>query len=156
MEDFLDMLTCDLGETSPKPVAQIVAPLVEESADEDPFWGEPISIYTRAQAIEDGVLIDVSETAKEAAFRFPVAVTAGVWAKIYDIPKSQSFQNPKGRLWDVLSMARFAIRGQDDAKEILYKLIMHVGREKYITLKIVVGPGDNAEPVLTIMMPEED
>ena len=29
----------------------------------DDFWGEPISIYTRQQAIEDGVLVDVSDWA---------------------------------------------------------------------------------------------
>jgi len=34
--------------------------------------------YTRAQAIEDGVLVDVSELAREASFRYPVAVTQGV------------------------------------------------------------------------------
>jgi|GEM_PF-3971997 len=31
-------------------------------------FGQSIYIYTRAQAIEDGVLVDVSETAKEARF----------------------------------------------------------------------------------------
>ncbi|EQD30141.1 hypothetical protein B2A_14268, partial [mine drainage metagenome] len=30
-----------------------------------------ISRYTRAQAIEDGVLVEVSELAREAGFRFP-------------------------------------------------------------------------------------
>ena len=33
-----------------------------------------IFTYTRKQAIEDGVLIDVSEMAMEAGFRYPVAV----------------------------------------------------------------------------------
>ncbi|MHB1685468.1 MAG: DUF6573 family protein [Bacilli bacterium] len=33
-----------------------------------------ISQYTRAQTIEDGVLIDVSKMAKEAGFTIPVAV----------------------------------------------------------------------------------
>ena len=37
--------------------------------------------YTRAQAIADGVLIDATELAKQAGFRYPVAVTAGVWAE---------------------------------------------------------------------------
>ena len=32
------------------------------------FFGNIISTYTRAQAIEDGVLIDVSPIAKEAGF----------------------------------------------------------------------------------------
>lgn len=26
----------------------------------DEFWGEPISVYTDAQAVEDGILIDIS------------------------------------------------------------------------------------------------
>ena len=38
-----------------------------------------IAQYTRAQAIEDGVLIDVSEMAKQAGFTIPLAVTASVW-----------------------------------------------------------------------------
>ena len=32
-----------------------------------------ISVYTRAQAIEDGIIVDVSETAREAGFNIPVA-----------------------------------------------------------------------------------
>ena len=32
--------------------------------------------YTRAEAIRDGVLIDVSATAREAGFRYPVALAA--------------------------------------------------------------------------------
>jgi len=31
--------------------------------------------YTRAQAIEDGMFVDVTETAKEAGFKYPVAIT---------------------------------------------------------------------------------
>lgn len=30
-----------------------------------------VHAYTRAEAIEDGVLVDVSETAREAGFRVP-------------------------------------------------------------------------------------
>ena len=33
------------------------------------FFGDVISTYTRAQAIEDGVLIDVSSMAREAGFK---------------------------------------------------------------------------------------
>ena len=44
------------------------------------FWddAEVISSYSRAQAIEDGVLVDVSTVAKEAGIKFPVAMTAAV------------------------------------------------------------------------------
>lgn len=34
-----------------------------------------IHSYTRAQAIEDGVLVDVSDVGKGADFKLPVAIT---------------------------------------------------------------------------------
>ena len=37
--------------------------------------------YTRSQAIEDGVLVDLSEWARETGFRFPVACTRAVWER---------------------------------------------------------------------------
>ena len=39
-----------------------------------------IHTHTRAQLIEDGDLIDVSETAREAGFTVPVAITRAAWA----------------------------------------------------------------------------
>ena len=39
---------------------------------------ELIFSYTRKQAIKDGVLIDVSKTAKEAGMRYDTAVTDGI------------------------------------------------------------------------------
>ncbi len=37
------------------------------------FFGNVISTYTRAQAIEDGVLVDAGSMAQEAGFKWPVA-----------------------------------------------------------------------------------
>ena len=42
---------------------------------------EIISVHTRADAIADGVLRDVSDTAKERGFRIPFAVTDTIWAE---------------------------------------------------------------------------
>ncbi len=44
------------------------------------IFGDPISVYTRRQAIEDGVLVNLMQPetvglVKEAGFRFPVAMT---------------------------------------------------------------------------------
>ncbi len=76
------------------------------SIDPRDFWGEPIHVYTRAQALADGVLIDVTETAREAGFRVPVALTAAVWADVREIPVAQKgIQDPEGRLWDLLHSA---------------------------------------------------
>ena len=75
-------------------------------------FGPVISVYTRAQAIADGILVDVSETAREAGFKIPVALTRTVWERIVALPEGyRGFQDERGRLWDVLSMARhYALR----------------------------------------------
>ena len=45
-----------------------------------PFDGAPVvHRYTRAQAIADGSLVDVSDTAREAGLRLPTALTRAVW-----------------------------------------------------------------------------
>lgn len=123
--------------------------------------GDIISTYTRAQAIEDGTLIDVSETAREAGIRFPVAVTQAVWADIIT-PDDRSRpygQSEEGRLWDVVWMLRHAIRraqpGQSVIRFSLY-VIMKARQRRFIELKAVCGPGDNGEPVITVMLPNED
>ena len=122
------------------------------------MFDKVIYAYTRAEAIKDGVLFDVSKTARETGFLWPVAVTATVWALIEAIPPSkQGIQSINGRLWDVLWMAYMAIRGaRHNDKMLYYTLILHHGRKKNITLKLVTGPGDHGEPVVTIMLPDED
>ncbi|MCP4286877.1 MAG: hypothetical protein GY792_20935, partial [Gammaproteobacteria bacterium] len=58
------------------------------------IFGEVISTYTRAQAIEDGVLVDAGPTAKEIGFRFPVALTSAVWADCVAWTDSDSQKKP--------------------------------------------------------------
>lgn len=55
------------------------------------------------------MLIDVSETAKEAGFRYPVALTAAAWARCVAVPPGVVCQNEAGRLWDVVWMLRCAV-----------------------------------------------
>lgn len=122
---------------------------------------EVIFAYSRADALADGVLVDVSGMAKEAGFTVPVAVTANLWADIQTFPEG-SGEDGTGRLWDVLCIGRIAI-GQAMAKnggnssELLYNLLLsREGLSSIYTLKSVIGPGDQGEPVLTLMRPDED
>lgn len=69
--------------------------------------------YTRAQAIEDGVLIDVTSTAKEAGIRYPVALTRAVWERCVAIPPGVACQDEAGRLWDVVWLLRWSILRSD-------------------------------------------
>lgn len=123
------------------------------------IFGEVITSYSRAQAIEDGQLIDVSETAREAGVKFPTALTSAVWenyVKLSPAAKSAG-QDEKGRLWDIVWMFRCAavVRGGD---EITFQLYVSTTRREpsLVTLKAICGPGDDAEPVITIMLPDED
>jgi len=127
------------------------------------FWddAEVISCYTRAQAIEDGVLVDVSETAREAGIKFPVALTRAVWANYVEVPEGVVAQDENGRLWDILWMLRCQIRrSQGDTLHFQLYVRNHnrerLTRRDLVTLKAVCGPGDDAEPVITVMLPDED
>lgn len=114
--------------------------------------------YTRKQALEDGVLIDVSETAREAGIVYPVAITGTVWES-YIVPSEKDRtkgQSENGRLWDVLWMFRNAAI-QNAGDTMLFKVYFTLFcNQELVSLKAVCGPGDEGEPVLTIMLPEED
>jgi len=128
-------------------------------------FGPIISSYSRAEAIEDGILVDVSETAKEAGIGFPVAVTRAVWDDCCEWTEADSKakragQSVRGRLWDVVCMLAFAIRSGRGGEILHYKLSRiprpGYGAKRLVTLKAVCGPGDDAAPVITIMGSEED
>jgi hypothetical protein len=51
---------------------------------------------------------------------------------------------------------RGVIREIDETTRLFRVIITGAGRSRYHTLKIVCGPGDDGEPVLTVLMPEED
>ncbi len=94
------------------------------------IFGDVIYSYTRAQAIADGVLVDVTETAKEAGFRWPVAITRAVWEDCVtwsdEDSERQAHQDESGRLWDVLWMAFVAIRKSQSQPELIYELwVLH-------------------------------
>ncbi len=71
-----------------------------------------VSTYTRKQAIEDGVLIDITDTAKKIGFISSVAVTSTVWHGYIVPAKELEYfgQSVKGRVWDVISRLYFQIQ----------------------------------------------
>ncbi|MCB1677693.1 MAG: hypothetical protein KDI16_03300 [Halioglobus sp.] len=129
-------------------------------------FGAVIASYSRQQAIEDGVLIDVTATAREAGFVLPVAVSHAAWCDCVAWTerdnRSQVYQDESGRLWDVLFMAFYAINATSDSGDRLTYALYRVPKDSHsteaeeVSLKLVVGPGDAGEPVVTIMLPNED
>jgi len=117
--------------------------------------------YGRWQALSDGVLIDVSDLAREAGFRVPVAVTEAVYNNYLDptlelCREGQSFQ---GRAWDLLHVLRFAAAIHPNNDTILFEVLFILTpgcSPESVSLKAICGPGDEGEPVLTILLPLED
>jgi hypothetical protein len=128
--------------------------------------GDVISTYTRAQALADGVLIDAGPLALDAGLTWPVALTAAAWAECVTWTEADSqrqvYQDETGRLCDVLFMAAYAIRRHTDAGQTLLFDLYRVPRDgkateaRRTTLKLLAGPGDAGEPVLTVTLPHED
>ncbi|PTY03664.1 hypothetical protein DB347_20745 [Opitutaceae bacterium EW11] len=113
-----------------------------------------ISSYTRRQAIEDGVLVDLSEhQITRQHWKLPVACTATVWA-IIEAAVGQRGQDLPGILHDLYSMARLAVRRAREGERLVRFTVLISGRAHQ--LKLHIGPGDTLAPVLTIMLPNED
>jgi hypothetical protein len=116
-----------------------------------------ISSYTRAQALEDGALVDISELAKEVGFKCSVAVTCAVHQLINDIHQvGQSFE---GRAWDLLMVLHFEIL-KSKSTDVLYFAPYFNARchsePKPYKLWAKCDPGDKGEPVITVMFVGED
>ena len=128
--------------------------------NESPF-GDLIYSYTRAQAIADGVQVDVSKAAAEAGIRFPVFLTRTVFDAYVAVSPDVSGQAEAGRLWDVVWMLRFAIQRTSRGVERL-PFALYVRNDnraaKLVKLIAMAGPLDidDPSPAITVMMPDED
>lgn len=126
---------------------------------------EIIYAYARAQAITDGVLVDVTAIAAEAGFGCPVAITRAVHVDCVAWDASNpELQDESGRLWDVVWMASHAARKGRGGSEAVFT-VLRVPNERPerewasagpVRLRMVIGPGDTAAPVVTIMLEHED
>ena len=116
------------------------------------------------------MLVDVSKTGREAGFSIPTAMTAAVfdqcvrWTENDAKKKPEACQHEDGRLRDVVWMAAckarlLACAGSGSSTALFQLLVVprpgH-GRRRLRTLKLAIGPGDDAEPVATILLPDED
>lgn len=127
------------------------------------LFGPVIARHTRAQLIADGFLVDVTAVAREARFLAPVAITRAVYEDCVawddsDNERKGTLQDADGRLWDVVWMARLAAGQRGD--RVTYTIVRtpRAGRARKpvpVQLVLHIGPGDQGEPVVTIMQPGE-
>ncbi len=140
---------------------------------------ERVSGYSRAQAIADGVLVDLTTATDDkgqllcpqAGFKVPVAITRTAWAQAIEaggtwrpdgegeVLELKGGQSLTGRLWDVLWMMRTASRQAGSTNRVDFQVFVDVdgdGRRKTVKLWALCGPGDDTRPVITIMLEGED
>lgn len=131
---------------------------------EDSIFGPVVYVYTRAQAIADGVLVNVTDTAKEAGFKLPVAITEALHNRLTPTKADAAIgQDYDGRLWDVLWLAAFTIKLADPGTDtVTFTVALQEAEARSgqpqktdLRLRAVCGPGDEGEPVVTIGFPED-
>lgn len=140
----------------------------------DNIFGEVLYAYSRKQAIEDGILVDMTEykpenenipMLKQAGFKYPMAFTRTAYFEAVSLPDNYTgIQSIAGRFWDVLMCLYFAIKKGTSGSEIVFSVSVRqiesggddADESKVIRLKCVLGPGDTPEPVFTVMLSNED
>lgn len=134
----------------------------EQAQTRGGLWegAEVISVYTRAQALEDGVLVDLTGWAQEAGFNIPVAVTRGVWDVLKPSEELEAEgEDEAGRAWDLFTVLLDAIRGASGGDEVHFAPLFTLKagqRPEPVEMWAKCGPGDDAEPVITVMLRGED
>ena len=146
-------------------LTEILKALENFDLDAAPIFGGPTELntvyaYSRARAIEDGVLIDVSRQAKELGIRCPAALTALVWAEIVTAPIAGEFASDiteESRVKDLLEMSAMQMEATTSkAVRFPYHATTSIDSSKNCELMSVVSAGDDGREVLTVMFPHED
>ena len=138
-----------------------------------PRTDDPVARYTRANAIDDGVLVEVpDQLAKEAGFEWPVGYTETVHLALW-MPKSGCHPNAEGqtyegRLRDVLNVAAQRLRGLNweerpptigrPAPSVSFEMTIAnpgTGVQDVHRLEIAQGSDSRYGPYLTIMLAED-
>lgn len=107
---------------------------------------EVVSTYTRKQAIEDGVLIDLSHISRPF-FKHPLAVTDTIFNAINGEENSRKNTIDFQKFWAIFDELRTKARTTEGG------LIEH--EHEGAPIYFHCGPGDEGEPVLTLCYPME-
>ena len=106
--------------------------------DEEFGWNM-ISAYSRAQAIADGVLVDITDVARECGFVLPCVVTSHLAGDL-------TGDALKALLWEFFCKIQ-AGESEENGLCIMGSTLGDVW--------LHIGPGDTLDPVLTLMYPED-
>jgi hypothetical protein len=133
----------------------------KQIAEDITAFGDVVYGYTRAQAVADGVQVEVSKVGAEAGIKFPLFLTRTVFDAYVAVPRDVSGQDEAGRLWDIVWMTRFAIlRAKPGVDRIPVALYVRNDNRAAKLVKLIATCGpldiDDPQPAITVMMPDED
>jgi hypothetical protein len=124
---------------------------------DDDLFGREMFRYTRQDAIRDGYLFAITEMAKTHAYlNLPTAITLGLWKMLVGgEPFTAEHQAVKDLCEGVGFDAAGLAIGNDwadgaDGGTLLFKFTT---RSCKLKAKLVLGPGDDGLPVITIICP---
>lgn len=107
-----------------------------------------VESYPRAAAIADGVLVDVTAEARRAGLRVPTALTAGASAAF-----GADDSDELARLLGIVRLAMGLVAGDGDDRVVFRA---RGPRGEWVDAWAHIGPGDDARPVVTVMLVGED
>ena len=120
--------------------------------DNNPF-GEVVYSYSRRQALEDGVLVDLSELPiSKQHWKIQIATTATVWNLIEDAIANDG-KDRDGILHDLYCLAKAKIPTKTPTDRINFRGTVGKTTHNFI---LHCGPGDSPVPCLTLMLPSDD
>ena len=134
---------------------------------DESMFGPVIHSYSRAEAIDDGVLVEIPESASQAAgFKVPIAMTATAWGVTvgFGTDLAELLAKATGVLLAAMLEYRMSAHRAKlglaepvgDRLAFAYDAEREDGGVDIVQLVLVIGPGDAGEPVGTVMLPGED
>jgi len=109
----------------------------------------------RQDAIDDGDLIEITRMGRDIGIMYPLAVSARaaeIMVPFPNIPQETVTEN----LWDILHAFRDKASTTTEEEFEFQASIYLNGLVPALTFKATVSPGDDGEPVITIMLPDEN
>ncbi|KAF5047469.1 Helix-turn-helix domain protein [anaerobic digester metagenome] len=110
---------------------------------------------TRQDAIDDGDLVEITRMGRDLGIMYPLAVSeraAQSMVPFPNIPQETVTEN----LWDTLHAFRDKACTMTEGEFEFQVSLYQNGLVPTLTFKAAVSPGDDGEPVITIMLPDEN
>jgi hypothetical protein len=110
---------------------------------------------SRFEALNDGMLIDLSGIAIEAGIRYPLAITPSVYLACIATQHDYELGCESDRAHDLAFQIATLARGSFGQPESFFDFVVERDELDIVPLKVVASFGDFGEPVLTVLLEHE-